>query len=449
MSDHPPSPDLPEPPVPPVNEGAPGAPGAPGANDPHDPAAAVTQGPFDDPHGPATVVPQAAFDGPRGPLLWILVRNLLLNAATLGFFRFWAKTHLRRYFWRHTKLLGEPLEYTGTGGELFIGFLIVMAVLVPLLGGASLLQFLVPHFAVQFLVPAVLFALTPIAIFRMWRYRFTRTLWRGVRFGLDGSSLRYAGLWLGYGALAAVTLGLANPWRRIATTRYLLGHARVGATELRLDVRGGRLFLPWLVVIALLLGAFVALGAANTTAIDAFAAVFADAPGQDPATVQRRLLEAALEIRVWPLLLLILPVVAFARYRAVELRYLLDNLRAGEAELRSNLRTGFFVVVHLAGWTTVFSIMLGLPLALMFVLLVGGAEVDAMSVSIGFAIVWLPLYVLLGLAYTLFVDVTVLAHVCRTLTFENPAALDEIVQSSAAPPRRGEGLADALDVGGF
>ena len=426
-----------------------GPPGAPGTNDAHDPAATVAQGSLDGPRGPAAPGPQVTFDGLRGRLLWILIRNLLLNALTLGFFRFWAKTHLRRFFWRHTKLLGEPLEYTGTGGELFIGFLIVMAVLVPLFGGVSLLQFLVSHFAIQLLAPAVLIALTPIAIFRMWRYRFTRTVWRGVRFGLDGSSLRYAGLWLGYGAATILTLGLANPWRRVATTRYLVSHARFGATELSLDVRGGRLFLPWLVVLALLLGAFVALGAANTTAIDAFAAVFADARGQGPETIQRRLSEAALEIGVWPLLLLILPVVAFARYRAFELRYLLENLRAGEAELRSNLRMGFFVVVHLAGWTATFLIMLGLPLLLIFVILVGGAEIDTTSVSIGFAIVWLPLYVLLGPAYTLFVHVTILAHVCGTLAIENPASLDDIVQSSAALPRRGEGLADALDMGGF
>ena len=59
------------------------------------------------------------------------------------------------------------------------------------------------------------------------------------------------------------------------------------------------------------------------------------------------------------------------------------------------------------------------------------------------------LYLLLGIAYTLFVEVTVLAHICRTLAVENPDTLDDVTQSSAARPRRGEGLADALDIGGF
>ena len=416
-----------------VNEGAPAAPGA------------------DDPHDAAPSMPRAAaFSGPRGRLLWILVRNLLLNALTLGFFRFWAKTHLRRYFWRHTKLLGEPLEYTGTGGELFIGFLIVMAVLAPLIGLASLAQLFVEHIAVNFIVPAVLFALTPIAVFRMWRYRFTRTLWRGVRFGLDGSSLRYAGLWLGYGALTVVTLGLANPWRRVVTTRYLIGHARFGVTRLSLAVRGGRMFLPWLAVTAALTAAVGVLAATNaqplfelwTTARDA-AAAGRPVPG---STIE----EIAGRLRLWPLVLLIVPVLAYARYRAVEFRYLLDNVRAGEARLRSSLGTGFFVAVHVLGWTLVLAVALGVPGLSFYAIAVGDLPEGAFpGVLIAFFVIWVLLVLVLNLAYILIVNVTILAHACRTLAIENPATLDDIAQSSAASLRRGEGLADALDVGGF
>ena len=409
---------------------------APGAGDLHDAAPSMPRA--------------AAFDGPRGRLLWILVRNLLLNALTLGFFRFWAKTHLRRFFWRHTRLLGEPLEYTGTGGELFIGFLIVMAVLVPLLGGVSLLQLLVPHFAVQLLVPAVLFALTPIAVFRMWRYRFTRTLWRGVRFGLDGSSLRYAGLWLGYGALTVVTLGLANPWRRIVTTRYLISHARFGVAGLSLEVRGGRMFLPWLVVAAALVAAVGVLAAINAPTILAIASLIQDASGLGPPISRWRVEEALGGFHFWPLVFLVLPVLAYARYRAVEFRYLLDNVRAGEARLRSSLRTGFFVAIHVLGWTLVVAVTLVLPGLFFYAMAVADLSKEVLAGAlIGFVVVWALLLLLVNLAYVLVVNVTILAHVCRTLAIENPASLDDIVQSSAATLRRGEGLADALDVGGF
>lgn len=399
---------------------------------------------------PADFAPPVTFDGPRGRLLWILVRNLLLNALTLGFFRFWAKTHLRRYFWRHTKLLGEPLEYTGTGGELFIGFLIVMAVLVPLLGGISLLQLLVPHFAVQFLVPAVLFALTPIAVYRMWRYRFTRTLWRGVRFGLDGSSLRYAGLWLGYGALTVVTLGLATPWRRIVTTRYLVNHARFGVTGLSLEVRGGRMFLPWLVVIAALVAAVGVLAATNAQALREIWTASRDAAAASVHVSGSTIEEFFGRLQLWPLVLLILPVLAYARYRAVEFRYLLDNVRAGEAGLRSSLRTGYFVAIHVLGWTLVVAVALVLPGLAFYAIAVAGLAEDGLAATlIAFVVIWALLLLVVNLAYILIVNVTILAHVCRTLAMENPASLDDIVQSTAASLRRGEGLADALDIGGF
>ena len=440
-------------------------PAAPGADKPHDPAAAVAQGSldgprgpaavvpqvtFDGPRGPAAVVPQVAFDGPRGRLLWILIRNLLLNALTLGFFRFWAKTHLRRFFWRHTKLLGEPLEYTGTGGELFIGFLIVMAVLVPLLGGASLLQFLVPHFAIQLLAPAVLIALTPIAIFRMWRYRFTRTLWRGVRFGLDGSSLRYAGLWLGYGAATILTLGLANPWRRIATTRYLVNHARFGATELSLDVRGGRMLVPWLAVIGPLAAIVAVLAATNASTVIEAATAFRDAHGAGNAVPGSKIEEILGRLHFWPLLFLIVPVIAYARYHAVEFRYLLDNVRAGDVRLRSSLGTAFYVVVHVLGGALVLAVVFGLPGLFLYGLTIADVTSDvAQGAMIVFGVIWVLLILVVNLAYILIVHVTILGHVCRTLAIENPASLDDIVQSSAALPRRGEGLADALDLGGF
>lgn len=395
-------------------------------------------------------MPPVAFDGPRGQLLWILIRNLLLNALTLGFFRFWAKTHLRRYFWRHTKLLGEPLEYTGTGGELFIGFLIVMAVLVPLLGGVSLLQLLVPHFAVQFLVPAVLFALTPLAVYRMWRYRFTRTLWRGVRFGLDGSSLRYTGLWLGYGALTVVTLGLATPWRRIVTTRYLINHARLGVTGLSLEVRGGRMFLPWLVVAAALAAAVGVLAATNAQALFELWTALRDAAAAGGHLPGSAIGESINRLRYWPLVLLILPVLAYARYRAVEFRYLLDNVRAGGAGLRSSLGTAFFVAIHVLGWTLVIAVTFVLPgLSFYAIVIIDLAEDAFTGTLIAFVVIWALLLLVVNLAYILIVNVTILAHVCRTLAIENPASLDDIVQSSAAPLRRGEGLADALDIGGF
>jgi uncharacterized membrane protein YjgN (DUF898 family) len=37
------------------------------------------------------------FDGPRKRLFWLLARNFLLTIVTLGIYRFWAKTRVRKY----------------------------------------------------------------------------------------------------------------------------------------------------------------------------------------------------------------------------------------------------------------------------------------------------------------------------------------------------------------
>ena len=71
--------------------------------------------------------------GRVGELLPIVLLNALLNILTLGFYRFWARTRVRRFLWGNTALLGDRFEYTGTGAELLKGFLFVLfAVLLPI-----------------------------------------------------------------------------------------------------------------------------------------------------------------------------------------------------------------------------------------------------------------------------------------------------------------------------
>src|SRR5262249_60228612 len=52
--------------------------------------------------------------------------NFVLRILTLGIYHFWGKTEVRRRIWSAVRLNGEPLEYTGTGKELFLGFLVVL-----------------------------------------------------------------------------------------------------------------------------------------------------------------------------------------------------------------------------------------------------------------------------------------------------------------------------------
>ena len=91
--------------------------------------------------GPAQI---PDYDGRMGEVAVIAVTNGLLGVLTLGFYRFWGKTRLRRYLWGRVSFHGDPFEYTGTGMELFVGFLVAIAVLIPLGGIVGAAEFIFP-----------------------------------------------------------------------------------------------------------------------------------------------------------------------------------------------------------------------------------------------------------------------------------------------------------------
>ncbi|MEN3976468.1 YjgN family protein [Emcibacter sp. SYSU 3D8] len=183
---------------------------------------------------------QAGGDG--GNLLAIHLMGLLLTIVTLGIYRFWWRTNVRRYLWSSLSYKGDPFEFTGRGLEIFLGFLIVLVLVVaPLMA---------VYFAGYWMVKSgdmllggtimaatylVMFALYGAAIYRVMMYRLSRTKWRGIRASLGGSTLRYTGLYILNLVLQIVTLGLATPFTTIMIYRYLLNNVWFGSGRLRFD----------------------------------------------------------------------------------------------------------------------------------------------------------------------------------------------------------------------
>src|ERR1041385_8448336 len=141
--------------------------------------------PFDAPlvQGPAPPPNGARFLGNERAFWRLLTRGALLLAVTLGIYRFWLATDVRRFLWSNTEVAGESLEYTGTPYELLIGFLIALALLVPLyvaLALAALGLGPIGEAASALSVPFLLL-LGQFAVFRARRYRLTHTVYRGAR----------------------------------------------------------------------------------------------------------------------------------------------------------------------------------------------------------------------------------------------------------------------------
>ena len=199
----------------------------------------------------------------------IAIRGALLEFVTFGFYRFWLATRLRRHLWSNTLVAGEPFEYTGTAKELFIGFLFSLAILAPI----YFVYFLVGVEAERLKAFAstplflFLFAFGQFALYRARRYRLTRTVWRGIRFWMDGSGFGYAWRACLWSFLVYLTLGLALPWREAALERYKMRHTYYGDLQGEFVGTGWEFFkrgwwlwllgwLPVLVVVGLSIAAW-------------------------------------------------------------------------------------------------------------------------------------------------------------------------------------------------
>lgn len=205
-------------------------------------------------------------------LVQLSVVNFVLRILTLGIYHFWGKTEVRKRIWSAIRFQGEPLAYTGTGGELFIGFLIVFGVvLLPVL----LVSFLAalalgptsPALALfQLVIYLVFFLLIGVATYRAQRYRLARTLWRGIRASLVGSSWAYGWTFFWTGCLVPLTFGWILPWRATRLQRLLTNDMRFGDRAFRFT--GGALplykrFAPfWIGMLLVGWGATVAAAAA-------------------------------------------------------------------------------------------------------------------------------------------------------------------------------------------
>src|SRR5450756_1011812 len=81
---------------------------------------------------PPALPVSVSFSGDRGEFSDLVERGALLELVTIGFYRFWLATDIRRHLWSNTHIDGDAAEYTGRGKELLIGFLFALAILVPI-----------------------------------------------------------------------------------------------------------------------------------------------------------------------------------------------------------------------------------------------------------------------------------------------------------------------------
>lgn len=383
------------------------------------------------------------FTGVRGDFRRLVMRGALLELITLGFYRFWLATDMRRHLWSHTTVDGDAPEYTGTAKELLIGFLVALAILVPIYLVYFLIGIEAERYQAFASVPLVLFfyLFAQFAIYRARRYRLSRTIWRGVRFWMTGSGWAYAwraGLWT---LLAIVTLGLALPWSQAALERYKMRHSFFGDLLGGFDTSAGALFRKvwwlWLataVMIALTGG---------------LAAISPPAAGL-----------------LGTLITLWLPF-GYAIYQAHVWRWWVSGIRFGDVRFESKLADIALVDLYwtVIGWSWLIMVVLFVWAAVVFGLVylfvtLSGAGSDAFltlmqnPVAMGLVIFvlvlgYLACALVFGVVLRMYLRRDVWARVVASTVVHNIGAADNVVAKGAAASALGEGFADGLDIGGL
>jgi len=183
------------------------------------------------------------YKGKGEDLFGITIVNWLLTAVTLGFYYPWAKAKRLQYLYSNTTLNNEPFAFHGTGKEMFKGFIKALLIFLALYGVLFLFLYLEMPGMGLILFYLGFLAIFPIAIHGAYRYRMSRTSWRGIRFGYRGDRKEFTLEFFKNIGLTIITLGIYGSWMTINLRRYLLGNIRFGNTEFEYEGDGGEYFV--------------------------------------------------------------------------------------------------------------------------------------------------------------------------------------------------------------
>jgi uncharacterized membrane protein YjgN (DUF898 family) len=391
------------------------------------------------------------------------IKGAALLLLTLGLYRFWFATDVRRFLWANTEIAGDTLEYTGLATELLVGFLFAIAILVPLytvfaIGALEL----TPHAAVVVIAGLVVVTLLgEFALYRARRYRLTRTVFRGVQFDQHGAAWRYAVYALLWWSVSIVTLGLAYPWALASLQRFKMKHTCYGDLEGAFAGKGTALFvrgLPmWFAVAGPLMFALFALAtlidwnALNTAVMqdDQATLAFIESSAGFRSAVGIAFLCLALAA--------VTAVLLYPLFQTVSLRWWISGLRFGDIAVTSRLRAGQVYRVYLRFFLFLFLLTLATAVAggicLFIVSELVGPRHDSTLAELLATVITVGLYVVIALGASTVHQVVVTLALWRlglqSAELSGAETLNYVRAAGLPSSALGEGLADALGVGGI
>lgn len=352
------------------------------------------------------------------PGLWGLAFKVyFLNIITLFIYSFWGKTNVRKHIWSSVHVMDEPLEYTGTGKELFLGFLIVTGLvilpvfLINTFGPIIFSQNPLALVFTQLFVFIIILYLIGVGIYRARRYRLSRTIWRGIRGTLTGSpwSFAWTNFWMTL--LLPFTLLWSYPWMSMRLNSRMTNDMEFGSAPFRFAGPVGPLYarfaIVWVLMVVVLFGLPTLLQVSGQ-GID-LETLFGSA-GDQPVPSEQTLIAILLLVYLVVPLVILLFAALQAIYIAAEMNYF-AKCTAFE-NVRFEMRATALSLIGL---------VLGNFLIYIFTLGIGGPIVQQRLVR----------------------------YLCDRLTPVGTLDVASIQQSQAELDRRGEGLAEVFDLDAF
>lgn len=191
------------------------------------------------------------FFGKGSEFFSIMIVNWLLTIITFGLYYPWARAKNLRYIYGQTALNNERFHFSGTGKEMFIGFLKIIGLYIVFI----LLVFAILFIATSsgltwmiilanFLPYLAILAIIPFAIHGSLRYRMSRTSYRSIRLGYRGNRNELVKNYYKWIFFTIITLGIYGAWLSMNFRRFTHKHIRYGDVEFSNNCNG----LDWLLL---------------------------------------------------------------------------------------------------------------------------------------------------------------------------------------------------------
>lgn len=189
----------------------------------------------------------------------IYFKNLFLTIFSLGLYYPWAKVEKLKYHYQSTELDNSRFNFSGTGKEVFKGFIKLYLILIALyslliIGPLTGNNAVTVSFFIIFYTALIL--LIPFAIHGSARYRSSRSSWKGIYFKYLGSKKELFKMYIKGFFLTIVTFGIYGAWLSVDIRKYVLSHLKFGNLSFDFKGEGKKLFWIHLKMILLIYPTF-------------------------------------------------------------------------------------------------------------------------------------------------------------------------------------------------